>query len=109
MKSSIQTREDLSFTQRDPEGRLINWPRNNPGVAEDWDKGLAFFDTEVSCLASHDETEAFNAIMWAIIGMGGRYTNLELGFVDRVARAAVLGLRAMREGVTPFEPVDDWD
>ncbi len=109
MSAVIKSRDDLSFTTRDVEGRLINWPRNNPGVAEDWDKGIAFFDTEVSCLASHDETEAFNAIMWAIIGMGGRYTNLELGFVDRVARAAALGLRAMREGATPFEPVDDWD
>ena len=73
MKASIKTREELSFTQRDPQGRLINWPRNNPGVAEDWDKGLAFFDDEVSILAFHDETEAFNAIMWAIIGMGGSH------------------------------------
>jgi hypothetical protein len=74
MNGSIQTREDLSFTRRDPEGRLINWPRNNQGVAEDWDKGLAFFDAEVASLASQDETEAFNAIMWAIIGMGGNST-----------------------------------
>jgi hypothetical protein len=109
MTSLIKTREDLSFTQRDSAGRMVNWPRNNPGVAEDWDKGIAFVDVEVCALASHDETEAFNAIWCALVGMGGRYTNLEIGFVDRVARAAVLGLRVMREGATPFEPVDDWD
>jgi hypothetical protein len=63
----------------------------------------------VLVLASHDETEAFYAIRSAIIGMGGHITNLELGFVDRVARAAVLGLKAIREGAAPFEPVDDWD
>lgn len=109
MNAQIMTRDDLSFTRRDGEGRLDNWPRKNPGVAEDWGKGMAFFDAEVSSLALHDETEAFNAIRFAIISMGGHYTNLEIGFADRVARAAVLGLRVMREGVTPFEPVDDWD
>lgn len=109
MKTPIKTREDLSFTKHDSDGVFIGWPRNNPGVAEDWDKGVAFFDDEVSRLASHDETEAFYAIRYAIINMGGHYTNLEIGFADRVARAAALGLRAMREGVAQFEPVEDWD
>lgn len=39
MSPAIQTREDMSFTRRDDQGRLINWPRNNPGAAEDWQKG----------------------------------------------------------------------
>lgn len=107
MKTPIKTREDLSFTQRDPEGRPINWPRNNPGVAADWQKGINFFDAEVTTLAAHDETEAFHAIQFALIGMGGRSTMLEVGFIDRVAKAAIVGLRAMREGAEQFAPADN--
>lgn len=107
MKTPIKTREDLSFTKRDPEGRLINWPRNNPGVAADWQKGIDFFDVEVATLAAHDETEAFHAIQFALIGMGGRSTMLEIGFIDRVAKAAIIGLRAMRDGADQFAPTDD--
>ena len=106
MKTAIQTRDDLSFTKRHDMGRLINWPRNNPGVAADWEKGLACFDYEITELAAHDETEAFGAIQFALCGMGGRYTNLEIGFIDRVARAAVIGLRAMRNGSERFKPKD---
>ena len=105
----VRTRDDLSFTARDSEGRLINWPRNNPGVASDWAKGIAFFDQEVSALAAFDETAACEAIQFAISGMGGRTTCLELGFVQQIAKAAVLGLRAMRNGEAEFAPVDQDD
>lgn len=105
----ICTRDDLSFTARDAQGRMVNWPRNNPGVAADWEKGMTFFDQEVSALAAFDETEAFHAIQFAIMGMGSRYTNLEIGFAQRVAAAAVLGLRAMRNGEADFVAVDRED
>lgn len=104
LSAGPMTRDDLSFTARDDKGRLINWPRNNPGVAADWKKGMDFFDQEVVDLAGNDETEALYAIQFALQGMGGRYTNLEIGFIDCVARAAVLGLRAMRAGAEQFEP-----
>lgn len=107
LKAPILCRDHLNFTQRDKEGRLINWPRNNPGVAADWRKGIAFFEREVAELASHDETEAFHAIQHAITGMAGRVTCLEIGFAESVARAAVLGLRVMRNGGTRFEPVEE--
>lgn len=100
----VRTRDDLSFTARDSEGRLINWPRNNPGVASDWAKGMAFVDQEVSALAGIDETAAYEAIKFAISDMGGRTTCLEIGFVQQIAKAAVLGLRAMRNGAEQFEP-----
>jgi hypothetical protein len=106
MNGSVRTREDLSFTQRDVEGRLINWPRNNPGVAADWQKGIDFFECEVRDLATHDETEAFDAIRFALVGMGGRYTCLETGFIEQVALAAMVGLRALREGAQPFKPAE---
>ncbi|WP_426427057.1 KilA-N domain-containing protein [Pseudomonas palmensis] len=41
-----------------------------------------------------------------IAGMGGRTTNLELGFADAVARAAALGLRVVRNGAERFTPKD---
>lgn len=106
MSAGIKSRDDLSFTMRDGEGRLINWPRNNPGVAADWQKGIDFFECEVRDLANHDETEAFNAIWFALVGMGGRTTNLELGFIERVALAAMVGLRALRDDAQPFTPAE---
>ena len=106
MIGQIKSRDDLSFTKRDDGGRLINWPLYNRGVPADWAKGIACFDGEVFELASHDETEAFHAIQFAIVGMGGRCTSLETGFIDRVARAAVIGLRALRDGAEPFAPTD---
>ncbi len=106
MSAAIRTRDDLSFTKRDDAGRLINWPRYNYGLPADWEKGIACFDGEVTELAAYDETEAFHAIQFAIVGMGGRSTSLEIGFIDRVARAAVIGLRAMRNGAKRFEPQD---
>ena len=104
--SPITCRDDLTFTSRDDCGRMVNWPRNNPGVAEDWERGVGFFDSEICELAATDETEAFHAIQYALRGMGGRYTNLELGFIDRVARAAIVGLRAMRNTTERFTPID---
>lgn len=105
----IRTRDDLSFTLRDEQGGMINWPRNNPGVAADWEKGIGFFESEISALAAFDETEAFYAIEFAITGMAGRCTCLEIGFAESVARAAVLGLRAMRSGEARFEPSEQED
>ena len=106
MSAAIRTRDDLSFTKRDDAGRLINWPLYNYGVPADWEKGIACFDGEVTELAAHDETEAFWAINAALVGMCGRCTSLEGAFIDRVARAAVLGLRTMRGGAACFEPAD---
>ncbi len=101
----IFSRDELSFTSRDSAGRMVNWPQNNPGIASDMEKGAAFFDSEIASLASQSERDAFNAIRSAITDMGGRYTCLELGFAEAVARAAVLGLRARNNGL----PEADYD
>lgn len=106
VKAPILCRDDLSFTSRDGCGRMVNWPRNNPGVAADWRNGIAFFDSEIAELSANDETAAYMAIRFAITGMGGRTTSLEQGFADAVARAAVLGLRAVRNGTERFTPKD---
>lgn len=106
VKTPILCRDDLSFTERDDCGRMVNWPCNNPGVADDWKKGIDFFDNEIAGLAVNDETAAFHAIEFAITGMGGHYTCLEIGFAESIARAAILGLRAIRNGAERFEPKD---
>lgn len=106
VKAPILCRDDLSFTSRDTRGRMVNWPRNNSGVAADWEKGIAFFDSEIAELSANDETAAYNAIRFAIVGMGGRITELELGFADSVAKAAILGLREIRNGAERFTPID---
>ncbi len=102
----ILSRDDLSFTTRDGLGRMTNWPQNNPGIASDWQKGIGFFEGEIGELAEADETQACEAIACALLDMRGRTTCLEIGFIDALARAAVLGLRAMRNGSARFEPVD---
>lgn len=105
-KRPILCRDDLSFTQRDDTGLLINWPPHNPGVAADWEKGITFLEGEIAELAASNEVEALHAIQFAILGMGGRTTCLEFGFAESVARAAVLGMRAMRNGTQRFESKD---
>jgi len=100
---AIHDRDGLSFTKRDDKGRMINWPENNPGVASDADKGRAFFDEEIASLACSSEREAYKAIQFAIMGMGGHYTCLESGFAEAVARAAVLGLRAIKGGAPSLD------
>ncbi len=55
-------------------------------------------------LANHDETEAFDAIRFALSGMGGRYICLKIGFIVRVALAAMVGLRALRAVAEQFAP-----
>lgn len=104
VKTPILCRDDLSFTKRDDCGRMVNWPQNNPGVAADWEKGIAFFDSEIAELSANDERAAFHAIQFAVLSMGGHYTCLEIGFAESIARAAILGLRAIRNGAERFEP-----
>ncbi|EKT4455860.1 hypothetical protein QEM35_000583 [Pseudomonas putida] len=106
VKTPILCRDDLSFTERDDCGWMVNWPRNNPGVGADWERGNAFFDSEIAELSANDEREAFLAIQFAITSMGGHYTCLEIGFAESIARAAILGLRAIRSGAERFEPKD---
>ena len=110
------SRDDLSFTRRDAQGRLINWSVN-PRCRlwhEGLDRGEAFF-REVAELAAHDEREAYDAIRFAFgdewqpptsgssewsSGMPGE----EAGFADALARAVIEGLRARRRGAEPYRP-----
>ena len=110
------SRDDLSFTRRDAEGRLSNWavtPRQRMW-ADGIDRGAAFFE-EVAELAANDEAEAYDAVQFAFVGewatapdSNGQWSNRgageECGFAAAVARAVIDGLRARREGAEPFDP-----
>lgn len=86
---------------RDEEGLLIsNWD-----VPHDWngswhvgiEVGRRHF-AEVAELAAHDEQEAFGAIECALLKFQSGGWGIETGFAIEVARAAVVGLRALRDG-----------
>lgn len=111
----IRTRDDLSFTQRDSEGRLINWavPHDPQG---DWPQGVELgqrYFEEVASLAKHNERAALQALEFAIgtdwtpppgsDWWGGGW-GIECGFAKALAQAAILGLKASREGLTLSPP-----
>lgn len=101
-------RDDLSFTRREQTGSLCNWFVSDPEEYEDQGRarGARFFD-EVVELAAVDEHEAYCGVIYAIQQRDtfnpGR--SVERGFIDAVACAAMVGLRALRhETENPFDP-----
>ncbi|ATH82306.1 hypothetical protein CO724_14490 [Ectopseudomonas mendocina] len=108
----ISSRDDLSFTGRDDCGRMINWaPVRVPEQRNQWNieyqLGEAMIE-EVRELCSIDEVAAYHAIKfamnaptWRVCGYGA-----ESGFAAAVAALAVIGMRAMRSGAEPFDPVE---
>lgn len=104
---TIQSRDDLSFTSRDSEGRLNNWD-----VQHDWKgnwsegrlMGEKFFD-EVRQLALFDERAAFHAIKFATDSSAWRSSGwgIEGGFIEALARAAMIGIRELQKGAIAFD------
>ena len=111
-KPNITTRRDLSFTATsDAPGIVSNW--NVPH-----DKGSYCGDTvpigrryfaEVEELAITDEHDAFLAMLTAINSPEWNHTaegtgwGIERGFTEQLAAAALIGLRAMRDGAEPYD------
>jgi hypothetical protein len=100
MKNPITSRSDLSFTGCDADGVHIDW---QPARAQ----GGYDFLTELEKLADVDEFEAYTAIKHALLSSSWRTDgNEEAGFTDAIVRAAIIGMRAMREKEDlPFETV----
>lgn len=103
----IESRDDLSFTQRDGEGRLINWsvPHDKNG---NWSAGVEIglqHFSEVAELAQLSEYEAFSAIEHALNTYGWQQGGwgIEMGFTEALAAAAIVGLRALRSGAEPYD------
>ena len=111
---SISSRKDLSFTATsDGPGIRSNWnvPHAKDGYWGDTVPiGQRTFG-EVADLASRDEKEAIDAIVCAIMSRewnhtpdGGCGWGIEHGFSKELAEVAVIGLRAIREGlITPAD------
>lgn len=106
---SILSRDDLSFTQRDREGRLLNWfvPSRNGNWHEHYGIGEAWF-SEVVELARNNPRAAYEAMLCAgtdSLRMYGSFGHAD-GFMDHMARwalAAMLTNAAQPE--LPFEPL----
>jgi len=108
MKHTITSRNDLSFTARDDAGATLDWHpgRHNMLVSHDAcvKRGLEFFE-DLEKLADVDEFDAYTAIRLALCSNAWKPDcGEEMGFADAIARAVIIGLRAMREkGILPFD------
>ena len=111
-----RSRDDLSFTRRDEQGRMVNWhvDQRMRMWADSIQRGEEFF-REVAELAANDEREAYAAVRFAFMDewsstldgstqWSNRGAGEEMGFAEAVARAVIDGLRARREGVEPYDP-----
>lgn len=100
-KHRITSRDNLSFTIRGEHGGLINW--NVKHDLEDyWSEhveiGKRFF-SEIVELAEHSEREALFGMLYAICSPTFRAGwGEEHGFVEMMSRAAIIGMRAIRNG-----------
>lgn len=81
-----------------------NPTRSSEYWAENVNTGHGYFD-QVAALARFDEVDAFRAIRYAITSSRWRVggTGEEAGFAEAIARAAVVGLAALRAGWHPFD------
>jgi hypothetical protein len=102
-----KSRNDLSFTSRDAEGRLHNWAvRHNQN--DNWHDGILIgkrYFAEVAALARYSEKEAFDAIRFAMNASdwSSRGWGEEQGFSEALAAAAIAGLRVLRNGAPPSD------
>ena len=108
IKRVIRKREDLSFTKRNNKGQLVNWhvPNRVNSWHESYRIGQVWFD-EIVDLTKNNPKEAYDAIAFAGKWLLPYFEHgQELGFMDQVAKWAVLGmLHAARESL-PFKPKD---
>ncbi|MDH0304720.1 MULTISPECIES: hypothetical protein [unclassified Pseudomonas] len=114
------TRDDLSFTKRIPRDDfpefppiICNWaPPPELNVNGAWNRGFDLgraMVSELADLARQDETEAYDAVRFALNSTTWRPGwGAEMGFSDEIARLAVLGLRHLAAGGAAFEPNEEW-
>lgn len=100
-KGKIRRRDDLSFTRRDDQDRLINWYVDPAQRARYWENGKAIGKAwfgEVRKLAKHNPAGAFDALRFGCCDMSGSGGE-EAGFIEAFAQAAIAGILAHPEGI----------
>jgi len=93
----IRSRDDLSFTMRDEQGRLLNWcvPNRENAWHENYGIGEAWFE-EIVQLAHAKPEEAYLAMLYGANVACTRYGDLGHtdGFFDMMARWALVAILA---------------
>lgn len=104
MGTLIRCRDDLSFTRRDSNGHLVNWSTTGQISYHDCVKEGDEYFGQVADLAGRNELEACHALRWAALCMRASFADFtEMAFINRMAEAAIIGLRAMRNGEQSFD------
>jgi hypothetical protein len=101
-KGQIRRRDDLSFTRRDAQDRLINWHVDPAQRAVYWENGKAIgkvWFEEVRKLAKHNPKKAFDALRFGCCDMSRSGYGEEAGFMEAFAQAAIAGILAHPEGI----------
>lgn len=101
-----KSRDDLTFTVRDECGRLKNWAVPRQDRHSDWHEGVELgkkFFAEVAALSDYSEREAYYAIKCSL-DEWTRGPGIECGFAEAAAKAAIAGLRALRDGAPAYDP-----
>ena len=112
MARAVRVRTDLPFIAHDAAGNRMEWhpPRHAVNSHVEALRSGAECAAALRALAEHDEFEAYEALKEALLSRAWNgYLGEEEGFADAVARAVVIGWRAMgvAEEVpfgTEFEP-----
>lgn len=103
---NVTCRDELSFTTREEYNRMNNWIVHalrgthwEPNI----ETGRGLFD-EIAKLAESNELDAYLAMQTAVTAPEWKPTNgIEYGFAQHLAAAAIIGLRAIREGSVPYD------
>lgn len=100
-----RSRDELSFTSHNGRGGLINWIEHS-GIENDTESrrlGRRYFK-EISRLAEYSDHQAFDAMRFALCSSNwdGDFGQ-EAEFSALLAEAAIVGLRAMRDGAPAFD------
>ncbi len=103
LKQRIRNRDDLSFTQRDANGRLINWVI--PSEKNNWHESYGIGETwfaEIIGLARYNPDEAYYAMRFAASEMirywGYGYPE---GFFAHMARWTMTGILGKEDAAKP--------
>lgn len=105
-QNEIRSRNDLSFTDFGSRTADKNWtvPHDENTNFDNCARLGGYFFSEIAALAASNESEAFDAIRFALLSHGWQPSfGIEVGFAAELAAAAMVGLRTIREGADLYD------